>query len=816
MKRYYVLWLYAVTLTALAAASVQTLLEEKRLAADARARMTSVATGSEETILANYHAKKLGQIASLVDKLRAQQGLIGLSICAFDADTQLVNSKTLAFPRGSGWESVCRSPRASLAARATVPDQGTSWSAAQSKLLVQYSAFLLESPAHVADSRQETLVMILAQDLSYVRANWRDAFLRSFIITWFLGFALMLLFALQIRSWVKAQVKIMHHSLRSLIAGRRPPTLGLFPKDVAPDLAPLTRDLDKLHTKMLSLSAGERAPRSTANQNEPMWLSRLKGVMQGRKLTVIANREPYIHVRKGDKIEIIRPASGLVTALEPILRQCGGLWIAHGSGSADRDVVDNNNEVDLPPAYPRYKLRRLWLTAEEENGYYYGFSNEGLWPLCHLAHNRPIFRLSDWDHYKRVNHKFSEAIPESSMGEDSLILIQDYHFAMLPREVRERAHGKNFPKIAIFWHIPWPNPEAFGICPWNEELLRGMLGADLIAFHTQYHCNNFLEACNRYLEARIDYEHFTVTMENHVTQIRAVPIGIDTSQVRFLADAEKEQLKAKYGIKAKWVAVGVDRLDYTKGLIERVNGVERFLEKNSQYVGQFSLVQMGSPSRSQIPAYRFLTEQLEEAVQRVNDRFGEKGPGDSPYQPIVYLHSHHEWDEIQYFYQLGDVCMVTSLHDGMNLVAKEYVWCQRPDRGSLILSKFTGASRELTDAFIVNPYSTEELADSLAAALALSSEEKFRRMTSMREKVRARSAYHWASDLIQTLVKKDERSVVIQLPERDLSSKSPSARALDLSAEPLAFEAEDTTPTRAGESSRASTTVGRKAPGAGF
>ena len=264
---------------------------------------------------------------------------------------------------------------------------------------------------------------------------------------------------------------------------------------------------------------------------------------------MIANREPYIHQLKGDKIEVVRPASGLVTALEPILRQCGGLWIAHGSGSADAQVVDAQNEVAVPPAQPKYKLRRVWLTEEEESGYYYGFANEGFWPLCHLAHNRPIFRLPDWEQYKSVNAKFAEAVPDSSLGSDSLILVQDYHFALLPQMLRRRTAragprpGQGQPALGLFWHIPWPNAEAFGICPWNEELLRGMLGADVIGFHTQYHCNNFLETCNRYLEARIDYEHFTVTMENQVTEIRAFPIGIDTSPVRFLTDREIEALK---------------------------------------------------------------------------------------------------------------------------------------------------------------------------------------------------------------------------------------------------------------------------------
>lgn len=802
MNRFYLWWLYAVTLTALASATVQSMLEERRLAAEALTRISSVATSTEESVLANYHAKRLDRIARLVDRLRSQQGILGLAVCTVGSPgTRLRGASpvSISFPRGGEWDALC-DQKIALQVAAAGPDRDLSGTGEMPKSRrLQYLAHFLEGPPN-PDARNEsrsapTLVLMLAQDLSFLRSHWINAFVRSFALTWFLGFGLMLLVALQTRGWFKQHLKFLHHNLRSLIAGRSPSALELRHPGVAPDLAPLTQDLDKLHSKILSLSAGERAPRTITGREESQWLTQLREAMGSRKLTVIANREPYIHQRKGEqgeRIEVIRPASGLVTALEPILRQCGGLWIAHGSGTADADVVDAQNEVAVPPPQPKYKLRRVWLSKEEENGYYYGFANEGFWPLCHLAHNRPIFRLSDWEQYKRVNQKFTDAIPESSLGDDNLILVQDYHFAMLPRMLRERADARNArggrgaPKVGLFWHIPWPNPEAFGICPWNADLLRGMLGADVIGFHTQSHCNNFLETCNRYLEARIDYDHFTVTMENHETEIKAFPIGIDTSPVRFISDAEKETLKARYGIKAQFVAVGVDRLDYTKGLIERVEGVERFLEKYPEYIGKFSLVQMGSPSRSQIPAYKILAEQLETVVNRVNERFGDKMPGDTDdttaakdvYKPIIFLAQHHEWDEIQYFYQIGDVCMVTSLHDGMNLVAKEYVWCQRPDRGSLVLSKFTGAARDLTDAFIVNPYSTEELADALCGALMMPSEERFRRMSAMREKVRTRNAFNWASNLIRAVIRKPgENNVVIPLPERDRRDRSVSAKA---------------------------------------
>jgi len=540
-----------------------------------------------------------------------------------------------------------------------------------------------------------------------------------------LGLLIMIVWLSHLRRWIQNQLKPIPAKLRSM-----------------------ARSAPQIHFKS--------QPKSVlSDPSDPTFSSSLREIMRGRNLTVIANREPYIHLHRKNtetgeiSVEVTRPASGLVTALEPILRQCGGLWIAHGGGSADRETANTEGEVAVPPDSPRYTLKRVWLTQEQELGYYYGFANEGMWPLCHLAHNRPIFRLSDWEQYKTVNQLFTQSIPHHALNENSLILVQDYHFALVPRMIKNREEGSNA-RVGLFWHIPWPNPETFGICPWQEDLLRGMLGADVIGFHTQYHCNNFLETCNRYLEARIDWERFSVTMDNRETLIRAIPIGIDTPPVKFLSDEEITSFKSRYGIQARFVAIGVDRLDYTKGLVERVEAVERFLEKNPQYIGQFSLVQVGSPSRTHIPAYRILAETLEAVVQRVNRRFGDaKKDG---YLPVIFIPHHHEWDSIQYFYQIGDLCMVTSLHDGMNLVAKEYVWCQRPDRGSLILSKFTGASRELTEAFIVNPYSIEEMADAIAEALLLTQEERFRRMSLMRERVQARNAYHWASDLVRALI----------------------------------------------------------------
>jgi trehalose 6-phosphate synthase len=721
-------------MTALVVAGMITLFEERRIVADASSQLSILASSMEGSMVSNYNEGRRSRIAKLAERLTNENKISSLTLC------NPVTNEAITFPGNSDLGHLCQSQTLK---NSLFSHKDYSWTDASSDRNLQFFLHPVNDPSETAPS----LVMILSQDLSSINNAWYHSFFRYFFITWGSGFIILFFVLTQLRIWLKENFQVLQQALRAMIAGKKPAPL---PSGIAD---PISKELNTLAAKVLSLN-----PRNKGKTQS--WLKPLQDSLEDKNLIVIANREPYIHQRKENHIEVVRPASGLVTALEPVLRQCGGLWIAHGSGSADFDVTNPNGEVQVPPSNPKYTLRRVLLTKEEELGYYYGFSNEGLWPLCHLAHNRPTFRLSDWEQYKSVNQLFTDAIPLVNTQKNSIILVQDYHFALVPNLIRER-DPQSKSKIGIFWHIPWPNPEAFGICPWSQELLKGMLGSDIIGFHTQYHCNN--------LEARIDWERFSVTMDHHETLVRAFPIGIDTSPVKTLSDPEIKDLKEKYGIHAEIVAVGVDRLDYTKGLVERVEGVERLLEKHPEYIGKFTLVQMGSPSRTHIPAYRALAEQLEQTVQRVNARFSKPDayPG---YQPIVFLPHHHEWEQIQYFYQMGDLCLVTSLHDGMNLVAKEYVWCQRADRGALILSKFTGACRELTEAFIINPYSTEELADAIHSAIQLPTEEKRRRMLSMKEKIEACSAFHWASGLIRALVTKPESSS-IPIPEQDRSNR---------------------------------------------
>jgi trehalose 6-phosphate synthase len=490
------------------------------------------------------------------------------------------------------------------------------------------------------------------------------------------------------------------------------------------------------------------------NTNESLWTAQrladhVRTKLNGSGLYVVSNREPYIHNRQGSEITVTVPASGLVAAIEPILCACNGTWIAQGSGSADKETVDSHDRLQVPPDNPKYTLRRIWLSEKEEEGYYYGFANEGLWPLCHMAHTRPVFRASDWEYYNTVNARFADAIVEEIAKEEHpVVLIQDYHFALLPRLVKERIPNA---RVAIFWHIPWPNPEAFSICPWQQELLDGLLGADLIGFHVQAHCNNFLSTVDRVLEARVDWEHFSVRRKSHWSSVLPFPISVDFLEAEDVSPEndtaeERSAVIAELGIETTFLGVGVDRMDYTKGIIERFLAVESFLEKHPRYQGKFTFIQIGAPTRSRIPRYADFQKEVENEANRINERF-KRGK----WKPIVLLSRQHSHEEVRRYYRVAHLCMVTSLHDGMNLVAKEYVAARQDDRGVLILSLFTGAARDLRDAIIVNPYDTEATGEAIAQALEMDVNEVVDRMQRMRRSVKEHNIYWWAGTLIGDL-----------------------------------------------------------------
>jgi len=468
--------------------------------------------------------------------------------------------------------------------------------------------------------------------------------------------------------------------------------------------------------------------------------------LEGERVVVLANREPYIHQYDENRnIRVMHPASGLVTAIEPVMEACSGVWIAHGSGSADRDTVDSKDHVMVPPGKESYALRRIWLTTEEEKGYYYGFANEGLWPLCHLVHTRPAFRIEDWKYYEIVNERFAEAVVSEVDADDPIVLIQDYHFALAPAMIRRRLPRAT---VITFLHVPWPNAEQFGICPWREELIQGLLGSSILGFHTRLHCNNFLEAVDRFLETRIDREQVAVIQQNRSTLIREYPISIEWPNRWAKSAPSGEECRSSIVSELNLpqdvlLGVGVDRLDYTKGIEERIWAVRRLLERYPEYHGRFVFVQLAAPSRTLIDRYRQLNEDVEQAAARVNEQFGA-----GTYKPVILLRAHHEPPTVFKFYRAANLCYVSSLHDGMNLVAKEFVAARDDEQGVLLLSQFAGASRELAEALIVNPYDLEGASSALAAALSMSREKQKARMRAMRNLIAEFNVYRWAGKML--------------------------------------------------------------------
>jgi trehalose 6-phosphate synthase len=581
--------------------------------------------------------------------------------------------------------------------------------------------------------------LVILHDMSFVRTRSADTKQYVFYLFAAIGAVValitMIIAELSWRGWVAGiRALISRHTLTIPGQVRKSPRA----------LRPIARDLQALVRELES-------ERSTRDESQITWnpesLRRiLHEEMKGDEVLIVSNREPYIHVRNKDNvIEIERPASGLVTALEPVMRACSGTWIAHGSGSADRDTVDRNGHVMVPPDRPAYRIRRVWLSREEEAGYYYGFANEGLWPLCHIAHTRPTFRTPDWNHYCSVNQRFASVVADEARTDDPIVLVQDYHFALLPRMIRERLPRAT---IITFWHIPWPNPEAFGILPWREKILEGLLGSSILGFHTQFHCNNFFESVDRYLEARVDRETFTVSYGGELTEVRRYPISIEWPPVALSSQPDVQACRAdvrrQLGVPAELqLGIGVDRLDYTKGILERFMAVERLLELEPRWIGRFSFLQIAAPSRSLIEEYRSLESRVRSLAQSINERFGR---GD--YRPIILKVEHTGHEGVYACYRASDLCFVSSLHDGMNLVAKEYVAARDDERGVLILSQFTGAARELTEALIVNPYDIDESAAAMHMALSMAPDEQRTRMRSMRTLVQEFNVYRWAGRML--------------------------------------------------------------------
>ncbi len=676
-------------------------------------RSALIARTLDERIVELTATKSYARIDALLERAAADERLFALGLC--DADHRLVR-RTRSFPAAVD---------CGVRERAN-PGTG----------------FVLELPrgplhVSVADLQREgerVASLVMLHDMSFAQRRSEDT--RKYFLWLFtaLGLAVALI-----------TVAVAHLSWRGWVAGVRAMLRGegvIRPfSPPRPELQPLVGDLRALLREMHN---ERREQDATTLQWTPEALRRLlKDQFSGDEVILVSNREPYIHVRSAQGVQVQRPASGLVTAVEPVMRACSGTWIAHGGGSADRETADSAGRVRVPPSEPSYTLRRIWLTKAEEKGYYYGFANEGLWPLCHIAHVRPVFRNEDWDQYRAVNQRFADAVVAEAHTDDPVVLVQDYHFALLPRLVRERLPRAT---IITFWHIPWPNPESFGICPWRGEILDGLLGSTILGFHTRYHCNNFLQTVDRFLETRIEYERSTVSFGGHLTQVESYPISIAWPEAEDdePAAAARARIRREFGIDdEQLVGLGVDRLDYTKGIIERLRAVERLFELHPKWLGRFTFVQIAAPSRSSLDEYQRFEAQVRATAAQINARFG-----DRTWQPIKLLVEHHDAASVRAHYRACDVCLVTSLHDGMNLVAKEFIAARDDERGTLILSQFAGASGELHEALIVNPYHIEQVAEALHRALAMPAAEQRERMASLRQLVREFNVYRWAGRML--------------------------------------------------------------------
>jgi trehalose 6-phosphate synthase len=565
-------------------------------------------------------------------------------------------------------------------------------------------------------------------------------------------------------------VLVAHLSWRGWVAGvrgmlRGEGLIGLIrDQQQKPELQPVAQDLRAM---IHELQSDKRMRDESQMSWKPATLKTiLHDHLAGDEVLIVSNREPYIHIRREEEIEVQVPASGVVTALEPIMRACSGVWIAHGSGSADREVVDTRGHVRVPPDDPAYEIRRIWMSPEEEDGYYYGFSNEGLWPLCHLAHVRPIFRSSDWQLYKDINERFAMAIVEEAKTDNPVVLVQDYHLALVPKMVRDHLPHAT---IITFWHIPWPNPERYAICPWYREILEGLLGSSILGFHTRFHCNNFIDTVDRSLETRIDRDGSTISYGGKLTAVNHYPISIEWPS-RVLSHAApvpacRTHIRAIHGLPhAHHVGVGVERLDYTKGILERFLAVERLLELQPEWIGRFSFLQLAAPSRSKIDEYQHLAQQVQASADRINLRFG-----GASYKPIHLKMEHHDPQEIVTYYRAADFCVVSSLHDGMNLVAKEFVAARDDEQGVLILSQFTGAATELVEALVVNPYNIDQCAAAMHLALTMPGTEQRARMRSMRGIVQEFNVYRWAGRMLMDAARMRQRArLVRQMGGQDL------------------------------------------------
>ena len=724
-----------ITLIAVAFTFNQVEQERLRLTSDIEYRSSLVSDSLKESIEPNFINKSNTYLQTVVEKFVDNQRFAGLAIVdnngrvvaiSSNLPEELSQSRELANDAMDGDKA--------MGAFSSVRDQ---------------KMYVYATPLH--DEQSVVGSLIIMQNANYIDTRLNEIWMNSLFRFMVQAVLLSIVVLLVIRWIILAPIRNLVESLQRTRKGKNN-TSKVFSN---PILGPLFKEVGNIQQNLIEarIAASEEARLRLKKFDSPWTTERLKAfvtdILKDRKIFVVSNREPYVHTRENGNITYHFPASGMVTAIEPIMQACGGMWIAQGSGNADKEVVDENDTIGVPPGDPLYTLKRVWLSDKENKGFYDGFSNEGIWPLCHIAHTRPIFRIEDWEEYKKVNEKFAKTVlKEIKKEQNPIVIVQDFHFALLPRLIKKKRPDAT---IGIFWHIPWPNAESFSICPWKKEILDGMLGSDIIGFHTQLHANNFISTVGRELEALIDMDQFTITKNGHATTVKAFPISIAftkrSNTVLKTQNEESEKALENIGVYTEYVGIGVDRLDYTKGILERLKAIELFLSNNPSFIEKFTFIQISAPSRTTILNYQEFSKKVDDEVNRINNMF-KKGN----WKPILFLQKHHSHDDIYPLYRAANFCLVTSLHDGMNLVSKEFVAARDDEKGVLILSQFAGASKELRDALIVNPYNAEQTAEAILTALLMKKTEQTRRMKHMRDQLKSYNIYRWSAELLKTMV----------------------------------------------------------------
>lgn len=468
--------------------------------------------------------------------------------------------------------------------------------------------------------------------------------------------------------------------------------------------------------------------------------------LSGKTLIIVSNREPYVHKKTGLSLKVERPAGGLTSALDDVLRSTGGTWVAWGSGSGDRDVVNENNRVLVPPEQPSYALKRVWLSSAEADNYYHGYSNQVLWPLCHITLDRVYYRKKFWEDYMRANRLFAHAVLEEA-GEGTIVWFHDYHLCLAPRFVRERRPDLT---VAHFWHIPWPDWSVFRVCPQTKEILEGLLGNDLIGFQIPLFARNFMTCVQECLGAEVDNRLQAVVFRGHTTRLRAFPVSVDFEKFHGLASAPRterlmKRLREQLRLEGVQVGLGVDRLEYTKALIKRLQAIHLLFERHARLRGKFTFIQIAVSTRMKEP-YISYKETVEDLIEMINKKYSTK-----MWRPVVYIDEKVEHEDLVAYYRLADLAVISSVYDGMNLVAKEYAASQADEKGVLILSELAGAADELEGAIPVNPYDIEGFTASIVRALGMDREEKAGRMAALRRHIRENDIYRWVADILHEI-----------------------------------------------------------------